>query len=413
MIIIYSEHITNRLKYVADFIFKDKNILYSITDSETVFKTSDAIKINYSKKELEANLSFIPQGILFETEIKTNYKVEYCEDVWMINGFDDVFSIIFYFLSRYEEYVNLERDEHDRFSAKNSFIFKSNRLSKPNVDLIVKLIFELLNLDYDPILNRYDSVITFDIDSAWAYKNKGIFRSLLSDTKDLTKGKCIKDKFKVRLNKKQDPFDTFSIIKKIASTHQVICFFLMGDWSRFDKNINWKNIEFKRLIKDVSSYCEIGIHPSYKSYLNKDMIYKEINRLKVTSGKEILKSRQHYLKLKLPNTYRQLIDLGIKEDYSMGFADAFGFRAGTCFPFYFYDLIEDKQTDLEVFPITYMDGTLNKYLGLSIDDSIKVVRQLKKEVKSVGGIFIPLWHNETIAGKGQWKGWYSVFESNF
>jgi hypothetical protein len=413
MILIYSDNITNRLKYVTDFIFKEKNILYSITDSEIEFKKSDAIKINYSRKPLDANLSFIPQGILFETEIKTNYKVEYCEDIWMINGFDDVFSIIFYFLSRYEEYVNLERDEHDRFSAKQSFITKNNRLSKPNVDLMVKLIFELLNLDYNLVLNKYNSIITFDIDSAWAYKNKGFFRSFLSDVKDLSKGKCIKDKFKVRFNKKQDPFDTFAIIKSIASTHHVICFFLMGDWSKFDKNINWKNIKFKRLIKDISNYCDIGIHPSYKSYLNINLIKKEINRLKESSGKDILKSRQHYLKLKLPDTYRQLVDLGIKEDYSMGFADAFGFRAGTSFPFYFFDLIEDKQTNLKIFPITYMDGTLNEYLGLSVDNSIKVIHQLKKEVKSVGGFFIPLWHNETIAGNGKWKGWESVFESNF
>jgi len=412
MILIYSKHISNRLRYVTDFIFKDKNITYSITNSESEFKNSHLIKINYSKKELEANLSFTPQGILFENDIKANYKVEYCEDIWMINGFDDVFSVIFYFLSRYEEYVILDRDEHDRFSAKNSFIHKSNRLNRANVDIIVKLIFELLNLDYNPVLNKYDSIITFDIDSAWAYKNKGFFRSLLSDVKDLTQGKCIKDKFKVRLNKKQDPFDTFSLIKKVAKSHQVICFFLMGDWSKFDKNINWKNLEFKRLIKDVSSYSEIGIHPSYKSYLKKEQVKKEINRLEKSSSKQIIKSRQHFLKLKIPHTYRLLIELGIKEDYSMGFADAYGFRTGTCFPFYFYDLIQDKQTELKIFPITYMDGTLNQYLGLSIEESIKVVQQLKKEVKSVGGLFIPLWHNETIGGRGKWKGWESVFDTN-
>lgn len=412
MILIYSENISNRLKFVTDFIFNDKGINYSLTNSETEFKNSDVIKINYSRKELDANLSFTPQGILFETDIKVNYKVEYCEDIWMINGFDDLFSIIFYFLSRYEEYVIIDRDEHDRFSAKNSFIHKSNRLNKPNVDLLVKLLFELLNLNYDSVLNKYDTIITFDIDSAWAYKNKGFLRSFLSDINDLTKGKCIKDKFKVRLNKKQDPFDTFSLIKKVAESHQVICFFLMGDWSKFDKNINWKNLEFKGLIKDVSSYSEIGIHPSYKSYLKKEQVKKEINRLEKSSSKQIIISRQHFLKLKIPDTYRQLIDLGIKEDYSMGFADAYGFRAGTCFPFYFYDLIKDKQTELKIFPITYMDGTLNQYLGLSIEESIKVVHQLKKEVKSVGGLFIPLWHNETIGGRGKWKGWTSVFESN-
>ena len=413
MLVIYSEHITNRLKYVTNFIFKDKNIAFKVTDSEIEFNRSNLIKINYSNKNLNANLSITPQGLLFENDVKSIYKVEFCDDIWLINGCDDVFSIIFYFLSRYEEYVLNERDEHDRFSSHSSFITKSGRLNKPNVDILVKQIFELLNIDYSPILKRFNSIVTFDIDSAWAYKNKGFMRYLLSDAKDVLKGLYIKDKIKVRLNKKQDPFDTFSIIKKVGQSHQVICFFLMGDWSKFDKNINWKNIEFNHLINEVSSYSQLGIHPSYKSYLKVAQIKKEIKRLSLVSGKKITKSRQHFLKLKLPNTYRQLIDLGITEDYSMGFADAYGFRAGTSFPFYFFDLLKDKQTDLSIFPITYMDGTLNQYLGLSVAESIKVVKQLKKEVKEVGGLFIPLWHNETIGDKGIWKGWLPVFEANF
>ena len=59
-----------------------------------------------------------------------------------------------------------------------------------------------------------------------------------------------------------------------------------------------------------------------------------------------------------------------------------------------------------------MDSTLNKYLGLSLDESIDVISKLKIEVENVGGEFIPLWHNETISESGIWKGWLKVFESN-
>ncbi len=413
MIIIYSEHITNRLKYVTDFVFRDKNIQYSITNSEVEFNQSNLIKINYSSKNLDANLSFTPQGILFENNIKDNFIVEYCDDIWLINGFDDVFSIIFYFLSRYEEYVLKSRDEHGRFSSKHSFIALSKRLEKPNVDILVKQLFNLLNIDYNPIKSSFKTIITFDIDSAWAYKNKGVLRSVLSDVKDLIKAKSVKDKIKVRLNKKQDPFDTFLTIKKVAQSHQVICFFLLADWAKYDKNIKWNNTEFKALINDVSSYAQIGIHPSYNSYLNPNLLSKEVNRLALITGKSVVKSRQHFLKFELPTTYQYLIELGIKEDYSMGFADAYGFRAGTCFPFYFFDLSSNQCTSLKVFPITYMDGTLNQYLKLSISESIQVINQLKKEVKEVGGLFIPLWHNETIGDNHIWKGWLPVFDANF
>jgi len=413
MVIIFSEHISNRLVYVLDFVFKAKGISYQLSSSKEEFKSSPLIKINYSHIDTNANLTLLPQGILFEEDIKNNYKIEYCEDIWLINGSDDIFSIIFYFLTRYEEYLIEERDNHDRFSAKQSFIYKNKRLDKPNVDLLIKLLFHLLNISYTSVQNQFKTILTFDIDSAWAYKNKGFFRSVLSDAKDLSRGKCIKDKIKVRLGKKNDPFDTFYKIKELASAYEVICFFLVGDWSKFDKNINWKNVEFKQLVKEVSAYSEIGIHPSYKSYLNQDIIKKEVDRLEVLAEQSITKSRQHYLKLKLPQSYRALIEVGIKEDYSMGFADAYGFRAGTSFPFYFFDLEKNIQTELKIFPITYMDGTLNQYLGLSIDESKQVVLELKKQVKEVGGMFIPLWHNETIGEKGEWQNWLEVFDVNF
>ena len=97
----------------------------------------------------------------------------------------------------------------------------------------------------------------------------------------------------------------------------------------------------------------------------------------------------------------------------MGFADGYGFRSGTCFPYLFFNLKKNTVSNLTVHPITYMDSTLNKYLNLSIDESITVITQLKNEVINVGGQFIPLWHNETIGESGIWKGWLKVFESNF
>jgi hypothetical protein len=413
MLLIFSEHTSNRFIYVLDFIFKSKGIHYTVTNSISHFEQSQTIKINYSENQLNANLSIIPQGILFESGIKSNYEIQYFEDNWLINGYDDVFSIIFYFLSRYEEYIYNEKDIHDRFSAKHSFITKNNRLNKPNVDILVKSIFQILNINYEPVIKQYRSIFTFDIDSAWAVKNKGLFRSFLSDVKDLSQKKWLNDKFKVRLNQKKDPFDTFDLIKKISKNNDVICFFLLADWGKYDKNINWKNKNLQLLINDLKQFCRIGIHPSYNTYLNYNLLQKETKRLETIINESVVQSRQHFLRFKLPDTYENLIKTGITNDYSMGFADFYGFRAGTCFPFHFFNLKTNKKTPLLVHPITYMDGTLKDYLNLSITESTIVVKQLKAEVKNVGGYFIPLWHNETINNKGEWEGWLEVFKSNF
>ena len=127
-------------------------------------------------------------------------------------------------------------------------------------------------------------------------------------------------------------------------------------------------------------------------------------------NREVNQSRQHFLRLDFPNTYRRLIDLGIHNDYTMGYASQVGFRAGTSLPFYFYDLDMELQTPLMVHPFAVMDGTLNEYMELPIDDAQFLVKELMDRVKEVDGVFVSLWHNETVSDTRHWKEWKQVYE---
>jgi len=413
VIYIYSPIQSERLNFVLDFCFKSKGIAYTVINSKLELNKKQETVINYSSEKIINTYKIPNEGLLFNKKVSSLSELRYKNEVWSINEVEDVFSIIFYMLTSFEEYILKDKDEHLRFSSKHSFLHTNNRLDKPNADIIVKQLWNLLGLEYSPVQASYNTHITFDIDSAWAIKNKGILRSIASDLKDLSKGKCIKDKFNVRLGKKQDPFDTYSIIKEVSQKHSVTCFFLLGDWGKFDKNIHWKHKNLKLLVNHLKQFCFIGIHPSYNSYLNASKVKNELNRLDTISQTKNTKSRQHFLKLDIPKSYQLLNSLGITDDYSMGFADAYGFRSGTCFSYPFFDLTTNSITTLMIHPITYMDGTLNQYLGLSIDESIKIIENLKSEVKNVGGTFCPLWHNETIGEVCIWKGWRKVFESNF
>ena len=131
-----------------------------------------------------------------------------------------------------------------------------------------------------------------------------------------------------------------------------------------------KIIGFQKLIQRISKEYEIGIHPSFAGFVHgcHGKVIKEKERLEKIVEKKITKSRQHYLNLKFPKTYQNLIKAGITEDYTMGFADQIGFRAGTCTPYYFYDLENETKTDLLIVPFQVMDGTLLHYLKLSPDE---------------------------------------------
>ena len=113
--------------------------------------------------------------------------------------------------------------------------------------------------------------------------------------------------------------------------------------------------------------------------------------------------------MSLPDTYRRLIEEGILEDYSMGYASAAGFRAGTCRPFYFFDLELNTETALKIFPFQVMDRTLKDYMGLSEEEAYKIMRSLVDSVYEMGGTFVSIWHNEAFSDHGEWKGWREIY----
>src|SRR5205814_2896242 len=114
-----------------------------------------------------------------------------------------------------------------------------------------------------------------------------------------------------------------------------------------DKNTPVESKKLQSLIKNLGDYAEVGIHPSYGSNSKEGQLKKEIDRLSKILHKDVHKGRQHFLKLSLPETYRNLIELDITEDYTMGYAFQPGFRASICMPFNFYDLDNEIETKLK------------------------------------------------------------------
>ena len=94
----------------------------------------------------------------------------------------------------------------------------------------------------------------------------------------------------------------------------------------------------------------------------------------------------------------------------MGFASQPGFRASICSTYKFYDLELDTETNLNIHPFTYMEGTLKDYMNISPEEAINVIKPLIEEVKAVNGTFIPIWHNESLSDLKRWAGWQKVYE---
>ena len=427
MILVYTHKITPRLRYVFKHIFT-RTLLIPVKFTTTIeeFIAHSGLKMTYSKAPLGKEFFIRSNDLLFEQGVNDlDINIFNYEDVpCFFNAGSksvlpfDVFAASFFLLSRYEEYLPHVRDIHERFTAEQSLAFKYRFLEKPVIDiwaykLLDKLQEKFPNYAYKKRTYKYIS--TIDVDNAYAYKYKSLIRTFGGFVKDFfgLKLKTFWDRFVILTNIKKDPYNTFTSILTLKEQYKIdtIFFFLVADYTTFDTNVSAAKNKFRLLIKSIGDYAKIGLHPSYFSMKDEVLLKKEKERLEAITNTPMEKSRQHYLRFSLPETYQNLIDLEIKEDYSMGYASHVGFRASTCTPFYFYDLDFEIQTPLKIVPFALMDTTLNDYMELTPRQSLGKIRELKNEVKAVNGTFVTLFHNESSSNYLRWKGWSKVYES--
>ncbi|MBU8892757.1 MAG: polysaccharide deacetylase family protein [Bacteroidales bacterium] len=425
MVLIYAQKTSSRLDYILRFIFNDiQGVDYKLITDKDEFASSDLAKINYSDELIDGCIQIIPAGLLFETSIlQKKIEVSSWENnkiFFQTSGSPDLpfdlFAAAFYLVSRYEEYLPFSADQHGRFEANQSLAGKNGFLQDPVVDQWVCKLSGMLTEKFPGFktcTREFKYISTIDIDNAYAYLYKGTVRTIGAAMRDLLKldfDENIK-RFQA-LTGEKDPFDTYGYLDALHKQYNInpLWFFLVGNYNTYDKNLPLDNEAFQELIKEICAISEIGIHPSYESNESFDQLKKEFEYLSGITCTSITKSRQHFLKLLFTETYQNLLKLGIKEDYTLGYATDVGFRAGTCTPFLFYDLYNEKETELMIYPFYVMDTTLNQYLKLNIDEAIDLIGEIINKVKKVKGTFISLWHNESLSDHGYWKGWEPVYK---
>lgn len=421
MILILTPNISSRLQYTAEVIFRHFcGLDYELTENKEYFLNATGEKINYTPEHIHGIPWIKPSGLVFEKQVRpVTVKTAYYKGVPVLFPDDDdktflpfdIFSAVFYMLSRYEEYLPYEPDAYGRFPASESLAYRQGFLSVPVVDHWAGFVSAAVH-------NRnFNLCSTIDIDVAYAYSHKGLMRNLGGFIQSGFKGdfKGFTDRYKVLTGLRPDPYDTYDYIRDIHHDHGIspAFFVLFAEYGPNDKNLPLKNPYFHQLIRKLDRFGQVGIHPSFASFREPSKVEEEIAGLSEVLGKPVTKSRQHFLLLTLPESYRRLIKCGIQEDYSMGYADQPGFRAGTCTPFPFYDLLAEEMTGLTLFPFAFMEGTLKDYLNLEAGQAIDIVKNLIREVRKVNGTFTSLWHNESLSNMKRWQGWRAVFESIF
>lgn len=412
MLLVYTHKITPRLNYAFKQICtRILGIPVSFTTTIEDFIAHDSLKMSYAKQSLR-NTEFHVKSheLLFQQGLSDvdvnvvdwgNTKAFFTTNERSNLPFD-IFAATFYLLSRYEEYLPHVKDEFGRFTATESLAFKNNFLHLPVVDMWAQKFKDALSERFPEFQfpeKHFKVQPVIDVPVAYKFKQKGIMRTIGSTVKDVIRFQFsnIYQRFLVLLGFKKDPYDTFNWIinKQKQYKFKFLAFFLIGKYTTYDKNISINKRQFVSLIKSVADYCKVGMKVSYFALEDNAILKQEKQGIEYVINTKLSATRHSFNKINLPDSYRNLIELDIQEDYTMGYVNKMGFRAGTCTPFLFYDLDHEVQTPLKIVPFQCLDSNL-----LKIDsylDKKESIFKLINQVKKVNGTFVFIFKNYTFS----------------
>ena len=289
-----------------------------------------------------------------------------------------------FFISRAEELINPQRDEHGRFLAQHSILGQGNRLMIPLIDEYSRILMKALDL---PLPTSGFSAInlTHDIDILTRYRHLrgaigGIMRGRLSDV------------FAAWRDIHHDPAYTFEwmmnqdlqVVKQLPQT-KLIYFVKHTLGKGYDyPQYNLRGKDFRRLTHYLLSHgALLGLHSSY--YPTPLPPYSSTPH------------RSHFLRCSIEKM-QALVAAGITDDYTMGFADRAGFRLQTTRPVRWINPITFELTNLVLHPLTIMDCTLQneQYMNLNEQEAYYYCQALIDKVKQYNGELTLLWHNHVF-----------------
>lgn len=422
MLLIYTKKITPRISYTFKHVgLRILGIQISFTTAIEEFIAHVGPKISYGKKGMGNELFFQSYGLLeqqgFETMDISVKKWDNTYGFFSVSNKSalpfDIFSSIFYMLSRYEEYLPHVKDDMGRFMASESLAYKEGFLNQPIVDIWAYKFKETLTQAF-PKMEFPQKKLTIhpiiEASQPYAYKQKGAFRSFVGYSKNLFQGKFkyLLERTKVILGLKRDPLDTFKWIVNNAkkSNFDLTVFFLLGDSLVFEESMNTHRQKFKMLIKYVADYKEVGLIFSSNALNNYEVLRSEKRRIQEITNRSLRSSMNAEYLVNLPEIYRHLVELEIKRDFTMVFKETVGFRAGTCTPFLFYDLDFEVKTPLVIHPVAMTTAAFQKRY---VSDIEKTVNNAISAIAAVNGTFTIAFSNKDFSRSEHNKIWRSIF----
>ena len=402
------------INYIIEFLLQDKQYVkyvgYTADSQEwknykVVIVPSEFFEFHNSGTPLMPHLpleKLEDTPILFGTP-----SVNRTKDLVVIKA--DLVASTFFLLSRYEELINKNRDQHGRFPASESILTKAEILHRPIVEeygVFLRQTLRETGVNVPEPKQNMSVTLTHDVDVPFVHRN---FISILGGIKRGEFKDLIKNIFSP-LNK--NTFYTFPWLleqdAKIEDARKI--YFLRNPLfpEYYDRPyIRIEDSDLRKLIRELKKNdVELGMHVSYASADHLELVQQEKDTIERMLGRHITANRNHYLRLKSNTQLDALVNAGIKEDFTIGFADSPGFRMGTCRPVRYINPETLQVKDLILHPLTMMDGSFSQYSKMDYTQAYEMACKLIDQVKKHGGELVMLWHNSEVKGENYHKKLY-------
>ncbi len=323
----------------------------------------------------------------------------------------DIIASGFYFLSCWKEYVNKKNTDPDiRFKYTKSMQYKWDFAEVPVVDAYCDILDNILELTLPSYErgsrwqndNSFCMTLSHDIDY-WDVWSKDQFSKIMKYNKDRIKQDPIRSLYKIighYFTKKS--FNPVKNIQKLIRKENNLKvrstnFILVQDNSDDNRRNYFSNEEYKTGLKSVFTSYDVGLHGSPDSAYYIKETKKELERLHKLFPQP-LGYRSHKLSFQYQGSFDILEKMNLKFDSSLGYWEHIGFRAGISFPFYPYDIENDRPFTILEIPLIVMDTTLISQAGMGINPFVASYRlsKLIQRAKKFQSHISVLWHNNTF-----------------
>lgn len=330
----------------------------------------------------------------------------------------DILGLAYWMLNRMEEIGRTDLDCHGRFPATASHGYQHSYLERPIVDEWLHILGQAMQRVWPGIKlkqHQFSMKISHDVDnpSLYAFKPWGMIARMMAgrflkhrDLPAFVKAPYVKLASRLEIHP-SDPCNTFDWIMDRSDRLGLTSafYFICGYTAPYDADYHPGDPRIRKLIRHIHARGhEIGLHPSYATYQQPELIRQEADCLRRICAEEGVQQdewggRMHYLRWEHPTTLQALSDAGMSYDSTLGYADRPGFRCGTCFDFPAFNPTTQQELPLRVRPLVMMEGSVieDVYMGLgSGQAALEKALDLKAACKSVGGCFTLLWHNSEL-----------------